>query len=592
MAFRWKALTIAAAIFLLLIIYQRPALKSYQESYDRTEPIVQSAPKEGGNKFRWSEVPHSFPVTDFIPLPTNPATAIPRIQHQFGKESQAEKSVRLARLEAVKSNFTHAWNGYVSHAWLKDEVMPLSGGSMDPFGGWAASLVDTLDTLWIMGMHSEFEAAVEAIQAIDFSTCALEQINVFETTIRYLGGFLSAYELSGEKYPVLLQKATEMGEMLYKSFDTPNHLPILRWYYHIAATGAKQEADDNVLESEIGSLTLEFTRLGQITGDPRFYDAVQRIMNIFDEQQPTSKLPGMWPVIVNAKDKNFVDYGGFTIGGMADSLYEYLPKQHLLLGGATQQYRRMYEYAMIAMRRNIFFRPMTKNGEDIRLPGNVDSDGKTLVTELKTQGEAQHLGCFAGGMVAIGAKIFENEQDLELARKLTEGCLWAYENMPLGIMAEKMHMVPCENENYCPWDEQKWLEGIDKDTEGNETVHEKIQQHRLIPGVTKFDDGRYILRPEAIESVFILYRITGDPKLQERAWTMFNNIIKHTITDIAHAALDDCTVSENPPKADRMESFWMAETLKYFYLIFADADLISLDEYVLNTEAHPLKRPN
>ncbi|KAF7896702.1 uncharacterized protein EAF01_009105 [Botrytis porri] len=591
MALRWKVSTLVVAIFLLFLIYQRPALKRYQESYDRTQPIAHSASDEKGNKFRWSEVPHSFPVTDFMPLPTNPATTIPRIQHRFKKETQAEKSIRQARLEAVKSNFTHAWNGYTSHAWLKDEVMPLSGGSMDPFGGWAASLVDTLDTLWIMDMRSEFKVAVEAIQAIDFSTCALEQINVFETTIRYLGGFLSAYELSDGKYPVLLQKATEMGEMLYKSFDTPNHLPILRWYYHVAATGAAQEAEDNVLESEIGSLTLEFTRLSQITGDPRYYDAVQRIMDIFDNQQPISKLPGMWPVVVNAKDKNFVEYGGFTIGGMADSLYEYLPKQHLLLGGATQQYRRMYEFSLIAMKLNIFYRPMTKNGEDVRLPGNVDSDGKTLVTELKTDGEAQHLGCFAGGMVAIGAKIFENEQDLELARKLTDGCLWAYENMPLGIMPEKMHTVPCENDSYCPWDEQKWLDGIDKDTEGNETVHEKIQQHRLVAGVTKFDDGRYILRPEAIESVFILYRITGDPKLREQAWTMFNNIIKYTITDIAHAALDDCTVSENPPKADRMESFWMAETLKYFYLIFADPDLISLDEYVLNTEAHPLKRP-
>ncbi|KAK8908031.1 hypothetical protein QC760_003901 [Botrytis cinerea] len=591
MAFRWKASIFIVAIFLLFFIYHGPALQRYQRSYDRTQPIVQSGSDEKGNKFRWSEVPHSFPVTDFIPLPTNPVTTIPRIQHRFGKETQAEKSIRQARLDAVKSNFTHAWNGYTSHAWLKDEVMPLSGGSMDPFGGWAASLVDTLDTLWIMGMHSEFKVAVEAIQEIDFSTCALDQINVFETTIRYLGGFLSAYELSDGKYPVLLQKAKEMGEMLYKSFDTPNHLPILRWYYHVAATGAVQDAEENVLESEIGSLTLEFTRLSQITGDLRYYDAVQRIMNIFDNQQPLSKLPGMWPVVVNAKDINFVEYGGFSIGGMADSLYEYLPKQHLLLGGATQQYRRMYEFAMIAMRRNIFFRPMTKNGEDIRLPGNVDSDGKTSVTELKTDGEAQHLGCFAGGMVAIGAKVFENEQDLELARKLTDGCLWAYENMPLGIMPEKMHTVPCENDSYCPWDEQKWLEGIDRDTEGNETVHEKIHQHRLVAGVTKFDDGRYILRPEAIESVFILYRITGDPKLREQAWKMFNNIIKHTITDIAHAALDDCTVSDNPPKADRMESFWMAETLKYFYLIFADPNLISLDEYVLNTEAHPLRRP-
>jgi mannosyl-oligosaccharide alpha-1,2-mannosidase len=98
-------------------------------------------------------------------------------------------------------------------------------------------------------------------------------------------------------------------------------------------------------------------------------------------------------------------------------------------------------------------------------------------------------------------------------------------------------------------------------------------------------------RPEAIESVFILYRITGDPTLRERAWKMFNAIVEHTLTDIAHAGLDDCTV-RNPPKSDRMESFWLAETLKYFYLIFSEPDVVSLDDYVLNTEAHPLKRPS
>ena len=97
-------------------------------------------------------------------------------------------------------------------------------------------------------------------------------------------------------------------------------------------------------------------------------------------------------------------------------------------------------------------------------------------------------------------------------------------------------------------------------------------------------------RPEAIESVFILYRLTGDYSLQDRAWNMFNSIVGHTLTDIAHASLDDCTVP-NPPKADRMESFWMAETLKYFFLIFSELDVVNLDHYVLNTEAHPLKRP-
>ncbi len=66
----------------------------------------------------------------------------------------------------------------------------------------------------------------------------------------------------------------------------------------------------------------------------------------------------------------------------------------------------------------------------------------------------------------------------------------------------------------------------------------------------------------------------------DKAWIMFEAIQKHTRTALANAALDDVTV-ENPPKADRMESFWLAETLKYFYLIFSDPSVVSLDDYVL-----------
>jgi mannosyl-oligosaccharide alpha-1,2-mannosidase len=71
---------------------------------------------------------------------------------------------------------------------------------------------------------------------------------------------------------------------------------------------------------------------------------------------------------------------------------------------------------------------------------------------------------------------------------------------------------------------------------------------------------------------------------------MFQSITHHTDTQYGNAALDDVTLL-TPPKSDRMESFWTAETLKYFYLIFSEPELISLDEYILNTEAHPFKRP-
>ena len=123
----------------------------------------------------------------------------------------------------------HSWEGYKKHAWLRDEVAPLSRGWKDTFGGWAATLVDSLDSLWIMGMKEDFELAVSACQQIDFSTTDTKDVNVFETTIRYMGGFLAAYDISGGKHAVLLLKAVEVGELLMSCFDTPNRMPISRW---------------------------------------------------------------------------------------------------------------------------------------------------------------------------------------------------------------------------------------------------------------------------------------------------------------------------------------------------------------------------
>ena len=117
-------------------------------------------------------------------------------------------------MAAVREALGHSWKGYEEHAWLFDEVAPISGGYRTTIGGWAASIVDSLDTLWIMGMQAEFEEAVSTAATIDFSTTKHLPLNVFETTIRYLGGFLGAYDVSNGKYPVLLEKAKEVGEVI------------------------------------------------------------------------------------------------------------------------------------------------------------------------------------------------------------------------------------------------------------------------------------------------------------------------------------------------------------------------------------------
>ena len=86
--------------------------------------------------------------------------------------------------------------------------------------------------------------------------------------------------------------------------------------------------------------------------------------------------------------------------------------------------------------------------------------------------------------------------------------------------------------------------------------------------------------------MFVLYRITGDKKYQERGWKIWESIEKWCKTPTAYSGLKDVT-SETPQQNDNMESFFLAETLKYLYLLFSTPDVISLDTYVFNTEAHP-----
>jgi mannosyl-oligosaccharide alpha-1,2-mannosidase len=86
-----------------------------------------------------------------------------------------------------------------------------------------------------------------------------------------------------------------------------------------------------------------------------------------------------------------------------------------------------------------------------------------------------------------------------------------------------------------------------------------------------------------------MYRITGDTSWQDKGWKMFEAIVKATSTKFANSAISDVTkIPVN--QTDEMESFWLSETLKYFYLLYSTPDTISLDEWVLNTEAHPFKR--
>lgn len=512
----------------------------------------------------------------------------------------------------MRAEFQRTWESYQTFAWGQDELKPITGVGLDNFGGWGATLVDSLDTLWIMGFKDEFYEAVEAVAAIDFSKSEMQFISVFETTIRYLGGMLSAYDLSHEA--VLLTKAVQLGEMLYRAFDTPNNTPL--GFLDIEKT---KEPDRKGFAAEyslcfacMGSLTMEFTRLAQITSQPKYYDVVAKISMMMDRSQNGTKIPGLWPVNVNAQQEEFNQSRQFSIGALADSSYEYLPKMHALLGGLESSYDRMYRKAAAMIDKHMLFRPQIPNpelGEDLLFCGDARTPRPG---EIYLEPDLQHLTCFVGGMFGLAGRLFRDEHHVDLGAKLTKGCIYAYAAMPSGIMPETFSMKPCKSRIECPWNQTEWEEAVlwrcGQDVPGNGSV---TAQCGTSPGFTDVFDKRYLLRPEAIESVFIMYRITGEESYLDDAWDMFTSIVAASRTPYANGQVIDVTLdpadmegiggqrapgsmSSETTKGnieDKMESFWTAETLKYFYLIFSPPDMISLDDFIFNTEAHPFRRP-
>lgn len=154
----------------------------------------------------------------------------------------------------------------------------------------------------------------------------------------------------------------------------------------------------------------------------------------------------------------------FGIGGQADSTYEYLPKEYILLGGLEEKYRTMYEMAVESTIKNLLFRPMIP--DETR---HILHAGLAKVAERKNPAddkidlrpEGTHLTCFAGAMFAIGAKAFDRKDDMDIAWKLTDGCVWAYEATNTGIMPESYLAIPCRDEDHCPWNETLWHEKLD-----------------------------------------------------------------------------------------------------------------------------------
>ncbi|KAJ2542550.1 hypothetical protein EV175_006046 [Coemansia sp. RSA 1933] len=477
------------------------------------------------------------------------------------------------RQTAIRDAMKHAWSGYRQHAFGMDELEPISKSYNNKWGNWSISLVDALDTLIIMDMKEEYAEAKAHVRNIDFTKSPeYFQVPMFEMTIRALGGLLGAYELDND--PMLLQKAKDVGDSLAIAFETDTGLPST----HVNLGSKKPGIATTICIAESGTVQLEFKKLSQLTGDDKYRKLAERTSDALEAG--ARRHEGLYPSFINIASGQYDNSAGISVGAYADSFYEYQLKQYVLDRRETK-FRDRYIRSSTAIEAHLVARDTV--GGRLFL-GSLSGSTSYFVPEM------EQLACFYPGLLALGAQTLNRPTDLALAEELAYTCYVSYAMTTTGLGPERFrfaeYTLESDSENTVASDGTHPPPKKQTGSLSGQRENIKKDSKGIIP-----TNSQYILRPETLESLFILYRVTGDPKYQEWGWNIFLGIEEHTkVEGGGYAALRNVQASKLfRSLEDSMESFFLAETLKYLYLLFSPTDLIALDEYVLNTEAHPLK---
>jgi len=463
------------------------------------------------------------------------------------------------RREAVRAALQHAWWGYSRFAWGADELLPHAQSARN----WTSNrslgltIVDSLDTLWLMNMHEDFHRGVEWVERhLTFDTNVF--VNLFEISIRCLGGLLSAFHLSGDA--ALLDKARELGSRLMPGLESSTSgVPFSD--VNLRTGIAEAVARDSSL-SEATSIQLEFKYLSNVTGEARYASEADEAMEAVFRASKTlqSEVRHVLPLFISPVTGQF-RAGVVSLGARGDSYYEYLLKQFLLSGKKAVKFRAAYLDAVDAIKTHLV---RTTKHRSRFFVGELHGASGGFHAKM------DHLVCFLPGTLAlgvlhgIGRSPADLRETLELAEELMETCYQLYNSTPTGLGPEIAHFETAE---------------LGKPSKGQPTKDADI--------FIKHADAHYILRPEVVESLFLLHRATGHQKYRDYGWRIFEAIEQYCrVPTGGYAGVNNVLNREFPGVRDNMETFFTGETLKYLFLLFSSEDALDLHDNVLSTEAH------
>lgn len=440
--------------------------------------------------------------------------------------SYAQSVDRKAMAEQVRSEFKHAWDGYKQYCWGHDDLKPISKTCRDWYGqSILMTPVDSLDSLYLLGFKKEADATREYITK-NLSFDKDISVQNFEITIRILGGLLSSYQITGDKK--LLALADDLGTRLLPVFDSPTGLP----YKNVnLKTGKTSGAVSN--PAETGTLLLEFGTLARLTGKQIFYDKAKKaLVETYKRRSPI----GLVGTNINVETGKWTDPDSH-VSAEIDSYYEYLLKSSILF--SDPECRNMWEDSIA------------------KVHSFLADEGTDLTAASRS------------GTVKVG-DLWYGHADMNSGKRTasTTGALDAFFPAVLVLDGDLNRARALQDSMFKMWQ----INGIEPEVYNYRTG--------------KVEQAGYPLRPEIVESTYYLYQATRDPKYLAMGKQMFDDLVKHCRTDAAYAGLKSVISKE---KADYMHSFVLAETFKYFYLLFAPEKTLDMKKIVLNTEAHPIQ---
>ncbi|CDO92177.1 unnamed protein product [Kluyveromyces dobzhanskii CBS 2104] len=458
--------------------------------------------------------------------------------------------------EQVRELFYHGYNSYLEYGYPFDEVHPIECvprkrkfndpddiNTNDVLGNFTTTLVDTFSTLAVLGDKKGFADAIHLFHGTVPESFDLDStVQVFETTIRLLGGMMSAHIYAtdprtrvylGEKEydGFLLRRCVVLGDKLLQAYLSPTGLPVPRINLRYGTQINPKLIEENNAAATASPL-FEFRLLSMLTLNDTYREVAEFAFNrTWELRSDLNLIPMSFSPYTNTI------YDEITgIGASIDSFYETALKGSILFDDPWLY--SVWEtaiHALNAYSKSDWF---------------YSNTGTTHGTAALPWVDA--LSAFFPGLLTLDGR-------LEDARKkhLLFSKLWS----TYGGIPERWNFVR-----------------ISPDTKGNK------QGNRFSESV---DLEWYPLRPEFIESTYYLYRATKD--------VYYLNVGVRILHDLQHrfkarcgfAGIQNVITGE---AQDRMESFVLGETLKYLFLLFDEDNELhtKLWEHVFSTEAHPL----